>query len=130
MCCNLLKLGSSCAGAVRCHFFPPCVCVPSLRLALALGDATAQPLPLAAAANELYKKAREGEQGACTQWAQLLALACAAPALAAVVARSCAAACAAATHTDQPSCAALQARAAGYSDADFSAVMEAVARRD
>ncbi|KAL4437458.1 hypothetical protein ABPG75_004597 [Micractinium tetrahymenae] len=49
-----------------------------MRLALALGDATAQQLPLAAAANELYKKAR----------------------------------------------------AAGYSDADFSAVMEAVARRD
>ncbi|KAL4421900.1 hypothetical protein ABPG77_005184 [Micractinium sp. CCAP 211/92] len=48
-----------------------------MRLALALGDATAQPLPLAAAANELYKKARS----------------------------------------------------AGYSDADFSAVMEAVARR-
>lgn len=29
---------------------------PTRRLALALGDATAQPLPLAAAANELYKK--------------------------------------------------------------------------
>lgn len=43
-----------------CRRRPAAVSGPlSRRLALALGDATAQALPLAAAANELYKKVRD-----------------------------------------------------------------------
>ena len=103
----------------------PARCHQPRRLALALGDATAQQLPLAAAANELYKRVGwgagirgwlPGERiavGGCLQQ-RLRHAAMPTP------------------RSDRRPAALsvpLQARAAGYSDADFSAVMAAVASR-